>query len=354
MFTKTVKYISRKWRVSLDSADISYYLTCMNSCMVMNSSFTKPWKGVGSRSGWCQSITTFRGVTVLLVLFILSFPVSADGIEGVVTDITGSPSPPVRYWKPALNEVNSSLNFSSMDVKQQVPARKDPKLLVLLYHNIVYGRTGNTYNRDLYNFEHDLAYIKRNFRITNFDDALNGADRMSPDRAIITFDDGDLSIYAIVYPLFRRYGIEATFFIVPSFIGTVGYMNWDQVREIGSYRTSDGKQLFQFGSHSLTHRPLGELSLPEIRRELNESKRIIEEQTGEPVRVLALPFGSGAGDPFITQAAMEAGYTAIRTSKSEAQFMKNIDPWEIGAMNVENYSSDVMVTKALDLMGDRR
>jgi|GEM_PF-5175436 len=34
--------------------------------------------------------------------------------------------------------------------------------------------------------------------------------------------------------------------------------------------------------------------------------------------------------------------------------MKNIDPWEIGAMNVENYSSDVMVTKALDLMGDRR
>jgi peptidoglycan/xylan/chitin deacetylase (PgdA/CDA1 family) len=36
---------------------------------------------------------------------------------------------------------------------------------------------------------------------------------------IITFDDGDLSLYAIVYPLFRQYELEATIFLVPNFIG---------------------------------------------------------------------------------------------------------------------------------------
>ena len=315
---------------------------------------TMRWQKAGSGRMWDLLIRRSRDVMILLVLFTIPFQGFAGGMEGFVTEITGSPTPEVRYWKPAMAEVDSGLSHSPLDIRQQVPLRTDPKLLVLLYHNIVYGRTGNTYNRDLYNFEHDLAYVRRNFRITNFDEALEDTDRMEPDRAIITFDDGDLSIYAIVYPLFRRYGIEATFFIVPSFVGTVGYMSWDQVREMSSYRTSDGTQLFHFGSHSLTHRPLGELSLAEIRRELNESKRIIEEATGEQVRVLALPFGSGAGDPVITRAAREAGYTAIRTSRNKAEFLRTVDPWAIGAMNVENYSSDVMVTKALNLMGYSR
>ncbi|MBN2859190.1 MAG: polysaccharide deacetylase family protein [Sphaerochaetaceae bacterium] len=272
---------------------------------------------------------------------------------GTVTDITGSEAPPVRYWKPVFGELAGDQVLPPLESTSPVPVRTDPRLLVLLYHNIVYGRTGNTYNRDLYNFEHDLAYIRRNFSITNFDAVLRDTGTRSHDRAIITFDDGDLSIYAIVYPLFRRHEIEATFFIVPSFIGTVGYMSWDQVREMSSYRTADGRRLFHFGSHSLTHRPLGELSLPDVRRELSESKRIIEEQTGQKVQVLALPFGSGAGDENIIRIAREAGYTAVRTSRSKAALLEDIDPWAIGAMNVENYSSDVMVTRALDLMGYR-
>ena len=322
--------------------------------MVLKRFMTMRWQKAGPTWSRTRSIGSFRTVMISLVLFILPFQGIAGGVEGFPTEITGSPTPEVRYWKPAMEEVDNGLSHSPLGIRQQPPLRTDPHLLVLLYHNIVYGRTGNTYNRDLYNFEHDLAYVRRNFRITNFDEALEDIGTMSPDRAIITFDDGDLSIYAIVYPLFRRYGIEATFFIVPSFIGTVGYMSWDQVREMSSYRTSDGKRLFHFGSHSLTHRPLGELSLPELRRELNESKRIIEEETGEQVRFLALPFGSGAGDPVITRVAREAGYTAIRTSRNRADYLGKVDPWAIGAMNVENYSSDVMVTKALNLMGYSR
>ena len=255
-------------------------------------------------------------------------------------------APSVRYWS---NEQDSTLTAQPM-----IPLRSEPKLLVLLYHNVVFGRTGNVYNRDLYNFENDLLFVKRNYTLTNFKQLLTNPVDSKTDQAIITFDDGDLSLYAIVFPLFKAYELEATIFLVPSFIGEVGYMSWDQVREMSDYRTGDDRKLFYFESHSQTHRMMGDLGEEEIRRELQQSKQIIEEEVGEPVTVLALPFGSGAGDERIISAAYDLGYQAIRTSKPEAQLLTKINPWMIGAMNVENYSSDVLVQNVLTLMGKRK
>ena len=255
-------------------------------------------------------------------------------------------APSVRYWS---NEQDSTLTAQPM-----IPLRSEPKLLVLLYHNVVFGRTGNVYNRDLYNFENDLLFVKRNYTLTNFKQLLTNPVDSKTDQAIITFDDGDLSLYAIVFPLFKAYELEATIFLVPSFIGEVGYMSWDQVREMSDYRTADGRKLFYFESHSQTHRMMGDLGEEEIRRELQQSKQIIEEEVGEPVTVLALPFGSGAGDERIISAAYDLGYQAIRTSKPEARLLTKINPWMIGAMNVENYSSDVLVQNVLTLMGKRK
>jgi peptidoglycan/xylan/chitin deacetylase (PgdA/CDA1 family) len=218
-----------------------------------------------------------------------------------------SESPPVRYWSTSGQGLLPVQTLVGFDTPSQVPPRKDPKLLVVLYHNIVFGRTGNVYNRDLYNFEHDLAFLKRNFTITNFRAILTGTSLAKTDQVIITFDDGDLSIYAIVYPLFRQYELEATIFLVPNFIGEVGYMSWDQIREMSEYRTASGKKLFFFESHSLTHRMMGEMDAQEVRHELETSKQIIEEQIGEKVTVLALPFGSGAGDGTIINEAYDLG-----------------------------------------------
>ncbi|WP_320122772.1 polysaccharide deacetylase family protein [uncultured Sphaerochaeta sp.] len=255
-------------------------------------------------------------------------------------------APSVRYWS---NEQDSTLTAQPM-----IPLRSEPKLLVLLYHNVVFGRTGNVYNRDLYNFENDLLFVKRNYTLTNFKQLLTSSNDTKTDKAIITFDDGDLSLYAIVFPLFKAYELEATIFLVPSYIGEVGYMSWDQVREMSDYRTGDGRKLFYFESHSQTHRMMGDLGEEEIRWELQQSKQIIEEEVGEPVTVLALPFGSGAGDERIISAAYDLGYQAIRTSKPEARLLTKINPWMIGAMNVENYSSDVLVQNVLTLMGKRK
>ena len=171
------------------------------------------------------------------------------------------------------------------------------------------------------------------------------------DRVIITFDDGDLSIYGIVYPLLKLYEVPATFFLVPNFVGEVGYMSWEQIREMSSYRTASGKKLFTFESHSLTHRKLADLSEKEIREELLQSKEIIEREVGESVTVIALPFGSGAGDKKIQAIALELGYTSIRTSLPIVSPYGSLNLLDIGSFNVESYSTDVLVQRVLHLLG---
>lgn len=263
-------------------------------------------------------------------------------------------APAVRYWK---TESQASLPWTIDPLavtNPKVPYRKDPKIVPVMYHNIVFGRTGNVYNRDIYNFEHDLAFLKRNYAVLDFLDLVAIQTKrqvLETDATILTFDDGDLSIYAIVYPLLKELDMKATFFIVPHFIGEVGYMSWEQVREMSGYRNAKGVRLFSFGSHSLTHRALGELPKEQVLLEMQESKRIIEEETGEQVVTIALPFGSGAGMNHVIESAKESGYLAVRTSEPGAIPAKNIDLTRVKAFNVENYSSDVFVQHMLRLTG---
>ena len=144
-----------------------------------------------------------KQLLMALLIIIFSFSLSAEVLPEQRSAPVSPERPPVRYWRPTESGSTLVQTLPGLEQPSPVPTRTDSKLLVILYHNIVFGRTGNIYNRDLYNFEHDLAYLKRNYTITNFTDLPTH--KPSTDLAIITFDDGDLSLYGIVYPLFRQY-----------------------------------------------------------------------------------------------------------------------------------------------------
>lgn len=267
-----------------------------------------------------------------------------------------SAAPAARYWKATA----SLLGQSAMTVSEEqlsvsaVPLRSDPRLVIIMYHNLVYGRTGSEYNRDIYNFEHDMAFIKSRFRIIDFSELLaiqSGAVKLESDAAIITFDDGDLSMYAIAYPLLREYGIKATFFIISGFVGEVGYMNWSQIRELASYRDAAGAALFTMGSHGTDHLYLEKLDAAAIAASLAESKAAIERETGQKVDVLALPFGSGSGNTVITDLALKIGYAAIRTSEELVLPIKAADPLRLPCINITNASTDGEMKKIWTMLG---
>jgi peptidoglycan/xylan/chitin deacetylase (PgdA/CDA1 family) len=237
---------------------------------------------------------------------------------------------------------------------KNLPFRFNPRLLVLIYHNLVFGRTGNEMNRDLYNFVQDLSYLGSQYRFIRFGetaDIARGTLPMNSDAVAVTFDDGDLSMYMVAYPLLKAAGIKATFFIVPSLVGETCYMTWAQIREMAECVGPDGEKLFEFGSHTMSHISLAGLSPDRIYQELDASKKAIKANAGIDVDTLSLPYGDGPDHPEIRQIAASLGYKAIRTSNPQAPVFRDVEPLRVTALGVSNIASFRLVLECEKLMG---
>lgn len=127
-----------------------------------------------------------------------------------------------------------------------------------------------------------------------------------PERAVVfTFDDGYASHFEVIAPLLVRHRFAGTFFIATELIGKRGYMTWEQLRRLVFLG-------MEIGSHGISHRPLTRLSPQELDEELTQSKRVLEERLGIPVRALAAPGGFWNGA--VAEAAKRAGYDAVWVS----------------------------------------
>jgi peptidoglycan/xylan/chitin deacetylase (PgdA/CDA1 family) len=120
-----------------------------------------------------------------------------------------------------------------------------------------------------------------------------------PDDVVLTFDDGTSDALTAVLPILQSRGMRGTFFIVTDFVGQPGYLDWEGVRKLRDAG-------MEIGSHTVDHVRLGDSSEAEVRRELRESKRILEQQLHQPVEAIAYPYNSSR--PWIAVQAREAGY----------------------------------------------
>jgi peptidoglycan/xylan/chitin deacetylase (PgdA/CDA1 family) len=128
----------------------------------------------------------------------------------------------------------------------------------------------------------------------------------APRRAWITFDDGHRSNHALALPILRRFDCRAIFFITTDWIGTDGFMNENELRDLRNAG-------MMIGTHGCSHRYLSDLSESEVSRELSESKTKLEGILGEPVISVSLP--GGRSHPSIRRLAGELGYRHVFTSR---------------------------------------
>ena len=118
-----------------------------------------------------------------------------------------------------------------------------------------------------------------------------------PKTVTITFDDGFRNFYTQAFPVLEEYGFDATVFLVADFCGKHNdwagnpsalprseLLSWREIKELN-------ENGIEFGSHTRTHPDLTRISNTEARRELTESKSIIEEKLGTKVSTFAYPFG---------------------------------------------------------------
>ncbi|PSB06353.1 polysaccharide deacetylase, partial [filamentous cyanobacterium CCP2] len=130
---------------------------------------------------------------------------------------------------------------------------------------------------------------------------------------VLTFDDGYQGHYDYVFPLLQKYGYPAVFSIYPSKVGR-GFgrssLTWEQLQEMAA------SPLVTIAAHSLTHPPdLRDLSDAELRLEVVQSKRILEEALGISIRHFVYPEGNY--DDRVAHWVRLAGYEAALTMNDE-------------------------------------
>lgn len=160
-------------------------------------------------------------------------------------------------------------------------------------------------------FESHLRYLsKYGFRSPSLEEIFALPSRPSGKVVLITFDDcaSDLMDYAV--PALLKWRFNAIFFIVAGFIGKMNI--WDPFF-IGRYRHLDGRMLrelrklgFFVGSHSLYHHDLTRIDMATLRREIIDSKKLIEDIIGEDVLFFSYPYGRF--NERVIEMVVEAGY----------------------------------------------
>ncbi|EMM77861.1 polysaccharide deacetylase family protein [Leptospira santarosai] len=180
---------------------------------------------------------------------------------------------------------------------------------VLCYHHLApEGGPMGGYNLHPNLLEEQFKFLKaagyNTVRLDQFYAYINGKKPSDfPERPILlTFDDGSKTHLEVLVPLLKKYGFTASIFIYPSIIssGKKYYMTWDQLRKALDSGVLD------LGSHSLYHPKLPIMSRALIRKQLAESKQILETKTGRKVIDLAYPFG--LFDPRVIEEAKAIGY----------------------------------------------
>lgn len=183
------------------------------------------------------------------------------------------------------------------------------KIPVLVYHHI---RKQQGWSRNSWSwkmtvspevFEKHMQWLSEHGYVTVTLDMmvelLQGKRTFPEKPVVITFDDNTLTSYDPGATIMEKYGHIGVYYIVSNRIDNPNIINRERIKDLAE-RGHD------IQSHTITHRALPPLPAVEIEREMRDSKRILEELIGKPVRHVAYP--GTAHNPTVRALAKAAGY----------------------------------------------
>jgi len=205
-------------------------------------------------------------------------------------------------------------------------------LPILAYHRVCPEQSDATCVQTA-EFERQLTWLMRaGYETISFDDLMKwelGIGLLPKKPVILTFDDGYLDNYTILYPMLRERRMKATVFLTTGFIGTEGYLNWQQVR-----RMKEGG--IEFGAHTRTHPNVTILNSEKQRfEEITGSKQEIEKQIKRPVLAFSYPYGFY--DDRSKQVVKASGYQYAVSGES-GWATPRTEPWSLKRIVVSGYT----------------
>lgn len=156
--------------------------------------------------------------------------------------------------------------------------------LSLMYHDVIdrdaeesgfQSEGANSYKINKNKFENQIHWIAQYCKNKNAD--INSI--------AITFDDGGESAYSIAAPVLEQYKIKAYFFIATDFIGSKGFVNESQIKDLY-------KRGHYIGAHSHTHpKNIALLLKDAINYEWSRSIEILSDIISEKITTASIPNG---------------------------------------------------------------
>lgn len=190
--------------------------------------------------------------------------------------------------------------------------------VVLMYHHVSDEKldVSESCHHTIEQFKNSLyTYLNKGYVFVSIQHALYLIKTKSKQKfAVITFDDVPIDAYENAVPILKQMNLPFTFFITTGFIGTKGYMNEEQIKNL------DNSDLCTIGAHTVTHPVLRYVS--NSLNELQDSKEYLENLLGHPICYLAYPYGrqSSISRKVIKQAKIigfDCAFSTIQTSLND-------------------------------------
>lgn len=178
------------------------------------------------------------------------------------------------------------------------------------YVHILNGHMLNRENiteKDIKRYEHLLDALSRDCDFVNFEDAVSmivNKVKVSKPAIAFSFDDGFDDCYYIA-PTLEKYNVNAIFFVNPNFVTSADNndeeyiknftdnitlspgkrpMSWDQIKDLED-------RGFIIGAHTMDHYLTAKDDENELRYQIVECRRVIEERLSKSCDYFAWPYG---------------------------------------------------------------
>lgn len=185
--------------------------------------------------------------------------------------------------------------------------------VVLMYHDIYIHDTSESGFQNSTALKYKVARDKFEKQVSFIDDYLR-TNKLPADAVEFTFDDGGESFLTVAAPILEKYGFRGIFFITTGYIGTKGFLNVEQIKELV-------KRGHTVGSHSHSHpERMCVLSKNDISEEWEVSQMLLTEILLQKSTVASIPNGYSSKD--VLYSMVDAGINTIYTSDPTTKHKK--------------------------------
>lgn len=215
-------------------------------------------------------------------------------------------------------------------------------LPIIMYHSVTPSAAKeNRLAITVKTFERQMRFLKEhNYNVVPLETVcsmIKYKKRIPHHTIAITSDDGYKDNYTYAFPVLKKYNLPATIFIIVNEVGRPqnDKLSWDEIKAMQK------SGIITIGSHTLGPEPLINIkSEEELKNQIFDSKKILEEKLGRKVNAFSYP--EGFFNEKIRQLVIDAGYK-VAVATSPGKKFSNTDVFALKRLRISSNADNLLI-----------